>query len=96
MVCVDAKPTAAPLRAENATNHSDGNPPNLTRAAIAPTRISSRKANAMLLAAFGARRTRLANLFRYLVITLSKTTATATMIIIEIIVDHSMPKKVEP
>jgi len=94
MVLVDAKPTAAPPRAEKAKNHSVGNPPTLTTEAVAPVKSKSRNVRTKLFATFGARCARLANLLRYLVITLSRITAMRAITTIERMVDNLTPKKV--
>lgn len=94
MVVLDAKPTAAPPRAEKATNHSAGNPPTRIKEAMAPIKMRSRNVKIRPFVTFGAKCVRLANLRRYLVMILSKSTAMITMIMIEMMVDSLMPSMV--
>lgn len=94
MVVLDAKPTAAPPRAERATNHSAGNPPRRIKKAMTPIRMRSRNVKIKPFATFGAKRICLANLRRYLVMILSRSTAIITTIVIESMVESLMPRMV--
>jgi hypothetical protein len=95
MVCWDAKPTAAPPRAEKATNHSVVNPPTLTIDATAPIRIRMRKVKTKLFVTFGSSLARFANLLRYLVITLSRMNAAKATVATVRICDQVAPKMVD-